>query len=539
MAKAMNKKVWASLDDFFPPEGELKVGRSFANYNFIRALWRYGTFDEYHFFLHSPSHQKLFEEKHRPYLNSLPVPPKVKFFCRTDLTRMMPEEEYTVFHQSDHIRTYNSLCHLRNSHGSFPVTAFIHSLSYPSFHGKYLEMMLGGVTANDAIICSSSSGKKVLTRMFEELTERCHLPSPPVRLEVIPFGLETEDLDRLDRKQCRRERGISDSEVMGLCLGRFSEYDKMDLFPLLQAFQKIYQPGLPWRLVLAGSVASVDYVRMIELWVKALGISEAVQIRTDLSEKEKFSLYKAADFFISPSDNLQETFGITLLEAMAASLPLIVSDFDGYRDLAGADIARRIPTRWGKLDLLAPEGYAPLLDEAMLHRFFAQSICVDINELARALKEFFSQPGLCGEMGGKARKRFEECYAAPVVIRQLEDLWSHLKKDYSLAQKGSGVNPLFPDFYRAFSHYCTEELSPATKVTKTAFAVNLLTIGSQYPLMADMRQIVDWNGVMEVLLCAFDGKTVEEIIRLRGGQEGKTYYLVLWMLKHGLLEIVS
>jgi glycosyltransferase involved in cell wall biosynthesis len=539
LAKATHKKVWASLDEFFPPEGELKVGRSFANHNFIRALWRYGTFDEYHFFLHSPSHQKLFEEKHSPYLNSLPVPPKVELFCRVDLTRMMKEGEYTVFHQSDHIRIFNTLSHFRNSHGSFPVTAFIHSLSYPSFHAKYLEMMLGGATSNDAIICSSASGKKVLTRMFEELTERCRLASPAVKLEVIPFGLEAEDLDRLDRKQCRQEQGFSDSETIGLCLGRFSEYDKMDLFPLLQALQKIYQPGLPWRLVLAGSVASVDYVRMMELWIRALGIREAVQIRTDLSEKEKFSLFKAADFFISPSDNLQETFGITLLEAMAAGLPLIVSDFDGYRDLAGPDFARRIPTRWGKLDLLAPEGYAPLLDEAMLHRFFAQSICVDINEMAKALKEFFSQPGLCAEMGGKARKKFEECYAAPVVIRQLEGLWSHLKTDYSLADARSGPNPLFPDFYRAFSHYCTEELTPATKVSKTAFAVNLLAIGSQYPLLADMRQIVDWKGVMEVILCSFEGKKVEEIIRLLGEQEGRTYYLILWMLKHGILEIVS
>jgi hypothetical protein len=65
-AKPLNKKIWASLDDFFPPEGELKVGRSFANYNFIRALWRYGSFDEYHFFLHGASHHKQFEEKHGP-----------------------------------------------------------------------------------------------------------------------------------------------------------------------------------------------------------------------------------------------------------------------------------------------------------------------------------------------------------------------------------------------------------------------------------------------------------------------------------------
>jgi hypothetical protein len=53
---------------------------------------------------------------------------------------------------------------------------------------------------------------------------------------------------------------------------------------------------------------------MMELWIRAPGIREAVQIRMDLSEKEKFPLFKAADFFILPNANLQETFGITLKE---------------------------------------------------------------------------------------------------------------------------------------------------------------------------------------------------------------------------------
>jgi len=44
---------------------------------------------------------------------------------------------------------------------------------------------------------------------------------------------------------------------------------------------------------------------------------------------------------------------------------------------------------------------------------------------------------------------------------------------------------------------------------------------------------------MEVILCSFDGKKAREIIRHLGGEEEKTYYLILWMLKHGILEIVS
>ena len=46
----------------------------------------------------------------------------------------------------------------------------------------------------------------------------------------------------------------------------------------------------------------------------------------------RFSIWSVADIFISFSDNIQETFGLTPVEAMAAGLPSVVTDWDGYRD---------------------------------------------------------------------------------------------------------------------------------------------------------------------------------------------------------------
>ena len=52
-------------------------------------------------------------------------------------------------------------------------------------------------------------------------------------------------------------------------------------------------------------------------------------------EKVRREIWSAADIFVSLVDNIQETFGLAPLEAMAAGLPTVVSDWDGFRDQCG------------------------------------------------------------------------------------------------------------------------------------------------------------------------------------------------------------
>ena len=66
-----------------------------------------------------------------------------------------------------------------------------------------------------------------------------------------------------------------------------------------------------------------------------------------VSEEVKRHALAAADVAVSLVDNAQETFGLAVAEAMAAGLPLVASDWSGYRDLVRDGIdGYLIPSAW-------------------------------------------------------------------------------------------------------------------------------------------------------------------------------------------------
>ena len=62
-------------------------------------------------------------------------------------------------------------------------------------------------------------------------------------------------------------------------------------------------------------------------------------------DDEKVQLFKTADVYVSPATG-RESFGIVLLEAMAAGTPIVCSDIHGYKGVV----------RRGEQALLVPPG---------------------------------------------------------------------------------------------------------------------------------------------------------------------------------------
>ncbi len=531
----MTKRIWASLDDYIMPSGGANcVGRNMANNYFIRALLKYGNFDEYHFYLSNDAHRRMFIESHAGIFAKLKIANRVRLFDRLNLPENVNHYDYTVFHQGDHIFLYNALCRVRNRLGAnFPVTAQIHTVSYQEYMGKYLEMFFGGATSNDAIFCSSQCGKEALENSLNRIADGCRIPKPGIPLKVVPLGVDEDDVV-LDRKTSRLKLGISTDEVVALCFGRFSDYDKMDLFPLLQAFGRVIRPDLPWRLVLAGAVNSQDYLEMVKLWARVQKVDKQMTIITDPCENDKRALYSAADFFVSVADNPQETFGLSLLEAMSAGLPLLVSDFSGYRELVSDDVGFRVPTIWQKNEDLS--SLHPIMDELTFHRFLAQSLSVDVSKLVEMLKKMYGDSNLREQMGRHAHSRFTHKFSHRTIIKQLESHWSHLKENFSPTE--SGDDPLCLEIFDTFSHYVSRFTNDNDLIRTTAYGMRMAANGNNYPLLANMNDIVDSERIPEILNRAHKPVHLNELCRESNANSWKDRYLVNWMLKHDLLELV-
>jgi phosphatidylinositol alpha-mannosyltransferase len=86
----------------------------------------------------------------------------------------------------------------------------------------------------------------------------------------------------------------------------------------------------------------------------SVGDDERVEWLGRIDDEEKCRRLRAADVFCAPSLH-GESFGVVLLEAMAAGVPIVASDLPGYAKVG----------RQGREALLVPPGDAPALGAAI------------------------------------------------------------------------------------------------------------------------------------------------------------------------------
>jgi hypothetical protein len=184
-----------------------------------------------------------------------------------------------------------------------------------------------------------------------------------------------------------------------------------------------------------------------------LGLGEDVHIHPNPTTEEKRTLYQAADVFMAPSDNVQETFGLTVLEAMASGLPVIASSWGAYRETVEHDrTGILVPTRM--VDCLELASHTThLRDPLELHRQLGQAVVIDMGAVTAAMLALAASPERRRDMGLAARRRVLAHYDWSVIIPQYEALW----RSAALARAPApAAHDLFTyDYRQAFGHYAS------------------------------------------------------------------------------------
>ena len=207
---------------------------------------------------------------------------------------------------------------------------------------------------------------------------------PEARIARIPNGVDLERFARpVDRGAVRRAHGIAENAFVYLCVGR--NHKKKGYDTLLRAVAPLMDRHVNITLAAVGAGVSAlasqadrldiaDRVHLIETFATCGNTDDSTVLPTNAL----VDLYKAADVFVLPS--YLETFGIVLIEAMAAGLPVITTTGPGCRDVVRAGVD----------GLSVPVHDVHTLTAAMWSLFHEPETHHRLAEAAQARAKFFS-----------------------------------------------------------------------------------------------------------------------------------------------------
>jgi UDP-glucose:(heptosyl)LPS alpha-1,3-glucosyltransferase len=150
------------------------------------------------------------------------------------------------------------------------------------------------------------------------------------RVEILHPGVDMSGFARLDRSQCRanirRQYGLQEMDTVLLFVGMNFELKGLDQVISALGRIKAIPHERPLKLLIVGKGDQNKYKTM----AKNAGLDDEIRFAGIRKEKME-EVYLAADFYAMLSSF--DTFGMTVLEAMAAALPVIVSSHVGAKDL--------------------------------------------------------------------------------------------------------------------------------------------------------------------------------------------------------------
>jgi phosphatidylinositol alpha-mannosyltransferase len=219
---------------------------------------------------------------------------------------VLDRERFDLLHFHEPFVPFLSLVVLRESQSVNVATFHAYAGFSPSY--EFGSRMLRGYAKRlHGRIAVSAAARHFIDRYF------------PGDYKVIPNGV---DLTRFQRAMPVAR--WQDGKRNILFVGRLEP--RKGVLDLLKAYRILRTTGFDCRLLIVGSGPQEREARRYVLTRKL----RDVEFLGRVSDAERDQLFRTADVFVSPATG-RESFGIVLLEAMAAGAPIVASDIHGYK----------------------------------------------------------------------------------------------------------------------------------------------------------------------------------------------------------------
>ncbi len=194
-------------------------------------------------------------------------------------------------------------------------------------HINNLSANIANIVFAPAAILSMSSAHQIIT-VSEAMRSEILEILPYSKIDVIYNGIEYQEFDAISFEQIEivKTRYVLPDDFL-LAVGHLER--RKNYGRLVEALFHLRKKGFENTLVIVGN----DSGEAIALRKKIdeYGLGADVVILSNLTDQELRCIYKLAKIFVFPSR--YEGFGIPILEAMAARLPMAMSDLPVFKEI--------------------------------------------------------------------------------------------------------------------------------------------------------------------------------------------------------------
>lgn len=314
-------------------------------------------------------------------------PPFFYYTAAARLRRILKREGFDVVN-THYASGYGTLARLA---GARPMVLSVGGSDVYEF--PYQSAMKHRIICKNLLFADAlASTSHAMARQVQRVLDR-----PQIPVTVTPFGVDINAL---------RPRPKPEGQAQGLCIGIIKTLKKnYGIDVLIRAFALLRQDcgdSTALRLVIVGEGEEAAALKAL---AAELGQEAHVDFVGRIPHSQVPQMLSGFDIFAVCSR--RESFGVSLVEAMACGLPTVATDAEGFLEV----------TDNGTVSLIVPYG--------------------DARALADALKRLTDDPDLRRKLGAMGRKRVEEEYDWVKNVGVMEALYRNVIQQYKNSYAGA------------------------------------------------------------------------------------------------------